>query len=256
MARKTLKLKKKAGKSVRPAKKPARKAAARKAPVPKASARKAAPARKSAKTKPTLHGSAFSGPTYKVALMFSLLGEPFAYHHVDMRAGAHKAPDHMAINRYGQVPAMVDGDLTLCQSGAILKYLAEKHKKFAGKDAQQKQRALEWLFWDADRLSPGVFRTRAAIRGFVQLAPDTGLYFRDHGENGLKVLESQLGKSKFVAGVEPTIGDVACYGVLAFAKEAAFDLNQYPNISAWMARMEKLSGFKPPSEMLPLHDIA
>lgn len=72
----------------------------------------------------------------------------------------------------------------------------------------------------------------------------------------MKVLESQLGKSKFVAGVEPTIGDVACYGVLAFAREAAFDLSQYPNITAWMGRMEKLSGFKPPSEMLPLHDIA
>lgn len=143
MARKTLKLKKKAARPARPSKKPARKAPARKVPAGKVSARKAPPARKSAKARPTLHGSAFSGPTYKVALMFSLLGEPFAYRHVDMRAGVHKSPEHMAINRYGQVPAMVDGDLTLCQSGAILKYLAEKHKKFAGKDLQQKQRALE-----------------------------------------------------------------------------------------------------------------
>ncbi len=65
-----------------------------------------------------------------------------------------------------------------------------------------------------------------------------------------------LGRSKFVAGVEPTIGDIACYGVLAFAKEAAFDLAMYPNITAWVSRIEKMKGFKPPYELLPLHDIA
>jgi glutathione S-transferase len=43
---------------------------------------------------------------------------------------------------------------------------------------------------------------------------------------------------KFVAGVEPTIGDIGCYGVLVFAKEANFDLALYPNITAWMARVE------------------
>jgi glutathione S-transferase len=249
MARKTVKAKaRKAAAKTAKASKTARK------PVRK-TARKAAVARR-ARAKPTLHGSAFSGPTYKVALMLALCGEPFAYRHTDLRAGAHKTPEFLKINRYGQIPAMVDGELTLCQSGAILQYLSEKHKKFGGKDAQQKARVREWLLWDADRLSPGVFRTRGAIRGFVPLAEDTALYFRDHGENGLKVLEAQLGKSKFVAGVEPTIGDIACYGVLAFAKEAAYDLGQFPNIAAWMGRMEKLGGFRPPYELLPLHDIA
>ena len=82
---------------------------------------------------------------------------------------------------------------------------------------------------------------------------DRGIYFRDYGDNGLRVLEAQLGMSKFVAGVEPMIG---CYGVLVFAKEANFNLALYPNITAWMARVEKLKGFKPPYELLPLHDIA
>ncbi len=216
------------------------------------------PARRAASkiAKPTLHGAAPSGPTYKVALMFALCGEPFSYRHIDMRAGAHKAPEFLKINRYGQVPAMTDDRLTLCQSGAILQYLADKYKKFGGKDAQQRARAREWLFWDADRLSPGIFRTRAAARGFLTLDPAVGAFFRDHGDNGLRTLEALLGKSKFVAGVEPTIGDIACYGVLAFAKEANFDLAIYPNIMAWMSRVQKLKGFKPPYELLPLHDIA
>jgi glutathione S-transferase len=251
MARKTVKTKRKAA-SRKPAK-PARKTAARKATKP---ARKTSPkmGRKTTKpaSKPTLHGSPFSGPTYKVALMLALLGEPFDFSTVDMRAGAHKTPEFLAINRYGQIPAMIVDGLSLCQSGAILQYLATKHGKFGGKDAQQQARAREWLFWDADRLSPGVFRTRAMIRGFVNLAPETGVYFRDHAESGLRVLEAQLGKSKFVAGVEPTIGDVACYGVLAYAREGAFDIAAYPNIAAWMERMQALKGFKPPYELLPL----
>ena len=246
MARKTVKAKKKTAK--KPAK-PARKAAARKSAPRKAPKPARNPAAKTA-SKPTLHGSPFSGPTYKVALMLALLGEPFDFTPVDLRAGAHKTPEFLAINRYGQIPAMTDGDLSLCQSGAILQYLAAKHGKFGGKDAQQQARAREWLFWDADRLSPGVFRTRAMIRGFVNLAPETGLYFRDHAENGLRVLEAQLGKSKFVAGVEPTIGDVACYGVLAFAREGAFDIALYPNIGAWMERIQAMKGFKPPYELL------
>ena len=261
MARKTVKTKKKAAarkpagrKSASSARRSSPSKSARKPGASKRStARRAAPRRGA---KPTLHGAAPSGPTYKVALMLSLLGEPFSFRHIDLRAGAHKTPEFLAINRYGQVPAFTDGDLTLCQSGAILQYLAAKHGKFAGKDAQQQARAREWILWDADRLSPGIFRTRGAVRGFLNLAPETMVYFRDHAENGLRVLESQLGKSKFVAGVEPTIGDIACYGVLAFAREGSFDLALYPNISAWMQRMESLPGFKPPYELLPLHDIA
>ncbi len=220
---------------------------------------KAKPARKAASrpaAKPTLHGAAFSGPTYKVALMFALCGMPFAYKHIDLRAGVQRSPEYLKINRYGQVPAVIDGALTLCQSGAILEYLADKYKKFGGKNAQQRARAREWLFWDADRLAPGIFRTRGAVRGFLTFDPAVAMYIRDYGDNGLKVLEALLGKSKFVAGVEPTIGDIACYGVLAFAKEGNFDLAVYPNITAWMSRMEKLKGFKPPYELLPLHDIA
>ena len=54
-----------------------------------------------------LHGFAFSGPTYKVALMLSLMDEPFDYVHVNMMAGEHKQPPHMSRQRYGQVPEKV-----------------------------------------------------------------------------------------------------------------------------------------------------
>ena len=247
----------KSGKSKKPAGKKAAKSVAKKAVTKKAATEKTRPAPAKRKgARPMLHGIAFSGPTYKVALMFALSGEPFAYKHMDMQAGAHKAPDYLAINRYGQLPAVIDGALRLCQSGAILQYLADKFGKFSGKNAEERARAREWLFWDADRLAPGIFRSRGVARGFLKLDPGAAGYFRDHGEQGLKVLEAELGKNPFVAGKTPTIGDIACYGVLAFAKEAEFDLSAYPNISTWMERVQNLKGFKGPYDLLPLHDIA
>ena len=54
----------------------------------------------------TLYGIALSGPTYKVALMLSLAGQRFSYRHMNLMKGAHKQPEFLAINRYGQVPAL------------------------------------------------------------------------------------------------------------------------------------------------------
>ena len=203
----------------------------------------------------TLYGIALSGPTYKAALMLSLCGQKFSYRHMNLREGAHKKPEFLAINRYGQVPALVHGELNLCQSGAILQYLAETLGKFAGNSVLERQRAREWLLWDADRLSPGVFRSRAYKRGFVKGEPAVIETFRQLGEAGLSVLDENLARSPFLAGAAPTVGDVACYGVVALAEEGGFDINSYKNITAWAGRIQALPGFKAPYDLLPLADI-
>jgi glutathione S-transferase len=203
----------------------------------------------------TLHGIALSGPTYKVALMLTLCGERFSYRHVNLREGAHKTPEFLAINRYGQVPALVHGELKLCQSGAILQYLSETFGKFGGTEPLTRQRNREWLFWDADRLSPGVFRTRAIARGFFKAEPPTAVAYREAGEAGLKVLDQALGGSAFLTGAAPTIADIACYGVVAFAEEGEFRLADYPNIKSWGTRISALPGFKGPYDLLPMADI-
>ena len=199
----------------------------------------------------TLHGAWLSGPTYKVGLMLSLCGEPFGYRHVDLRSGAHKQPDHLAVNRYGQVPALQDGDLALCQSGAILEYLAEVLGKFQGRDLYERARAREWLFWDFDRLAPGIYRSRAIARGFFQAAEPVAAMFRGIGDAGLQVLEDALRTDAWLVGNGPTIADIDIYGVVHFAPDAGFDLTAYPSIAAWMGRVEALSGFGAPEDILP-----
>jgi len=203
----------------------------------------------------TLHGVGLSAPTYKVALMLTLCGERFSYRHINLREGAHKTPAFLALNRYGQVPALEHGELRLCQSAAILQYLSEVLGKFGGADAVIRQRSREWLFWDADKLSPGVLRTRAIARGVLKAEPPTVAVYREGAEAAFKILDGSLAGGKFLTGAAPTIADIACYGVAVFAYEAGFKLADWPNVAAWAGRVAALAGAKAPHELLPMADI-
>lgn len=207
-------------------------------------------------SKPVLHGIWLSGPTYKAGLAMSLMGQPFAYKHVDLRAGAHKKPEYLAVNRFGQVPALEDGGLKLCQSGSILLYLAEKHGKMGGKTPEQKARVREWIFWEFDRLAPNVYRPRAIKRGFLKADDSVYTMYVNLAKDALKVLDTELGAGPFLTGSEATVADVAVYGDVAYAGEAEIDLSPYPNVKAWMARVEALPGFKKYEDVLPKADAA
>ena len=74
--------------------------------------------------------------------------------------------------------------------------------------------------------------------------------------DALKLLDGSLAKSAFLVGSEPTIADVAVYGDVAYAEEGAIDLSPYANVKAWMARIEKLPGFKKYEDVLPKQDAA
>jgi glutathione S-transferase len=81
------------------------------------------------------------------------------------------------------------------------------------------------------------------------------MYLNQAGD-ALKVLDAALANSSFLVGDEVTIADVAVYGDVAYAEEGAIDLAPYANITAWMARVEKLPGFKKYEDVLPKQDAA
>jgi len=203
-----------------------------------------------------LHGIAFSGPTYKVGLMLALAGEPFDYVHVDMMAGEHKQPAHLSRQRYGQVPLLVDRNngRHLCQSAAILEYLADTAGKLGGATLDERLQAREWLYWDFDRLASAVYRSRAIRRGFRKGGPEILDMCAAEAASALKVLDRHLAGRNWIVGEGVTIADIDIYGVLVYADDAEIDLAPYANIAAWMKRVEALPGFKPPLDLLPLEN--
>ena len=200
-----------------------------------------------------LHGIFLSGPTYKIGLMLSLCGEPFDYVNVNLRAAEHKSPAFVTKQRFGQVPLLVDkgNGRNLCQSAAVLEYLADMMGKFAGDTIEEKIEVKEWLFWSFDRLSPNIYRSRGMRLGLRSMSFDTAAMYFTEGNVALKVLDDHLNGRSWLVGSGPTIADIDVYGVIDYAAAGGFDLVQYKNISSWIARFKGLKGFGTPEQILP-----
>lgn len=202
----------------------------------------------------TLYGLFASAPSYKVGLMLTLCDEAFDYVHVNLREGAHKKPDYLKINRFGQVPALVDNSngKTLCQSGAILEYLADKTGKFGGASFDDRLRAREWLFWGWDKFDAPVYRLRSWKLGFRSFEPAVVELYQAERKAAFDTLEAYfVSGHDFLAGDHATIADIDLYGVAAVAHQGDYDVSAHPHVVAWMKRIEALPHFKPQATLLP-----
>lgn len=86
----------------------------------------------------TLYGSFTSSSTYKPMLFLALSGLPFSFRTVNLKFNRQKEPEYLAINRYGQVPALRHRGLTIVMSNVILDYLARTTGHFEGKTEQDR----------------------------------------------------------------------------------------------------------------------
>ncbi len=200
----------------------------------------------------TLYGVAASPNTYTAALMLALCRHPFSYIHVSLRDGAHKQADYLVKNRYGQVPALRDGQTYYVQSAAILLHVSEALGKFDGKTPMERGRIREWLFWQWDKLAVPVYRLRARNKGIRQFGDEVRVMYDTEAKAALAVLEQDLLKNEWVAGKKVTAADIGIYSVLRFCHDAGVDLGNYPAVSNWKSRIEALPGFATPEQLLPL----
>jgi glutathione S-transferase len=205
----------------------------------------------------TLYGSPHSLPTYKVALMLRLSGEPFSFRYVSFQKGMHKTPEFLALSRWGQVPVLVDNGRSYCQSAAIVEHLAETLGRFQGADSAARQLVREWLYWDVDALFPPVFGCYGVRLGQqkllpIDVEPVIADYHHRRAETALSVLDSHLAHRNYLCATEPTIADLFCYGDIAFAEICAFDLNRWANVAKWSERVTALAGFQAPFALLAM----
>lgn len=173
----------------------------------------------------------------KVALLLEELGAPYEIVPVDIFKGEQHAPAFREINPNGKVPALVDDGVALFDSHAILIHLAEKHRRFFPPPGPASKAAraatLSWLQLVATGLGP--FSGQAVH--FMRYAPEKIPYAKDRYfkevERHYEVLDARLAKSKFLAGDEYTIADMALWGwargpAIIFGDKGLAD---YPNVS-------------------------
>jgi len=200
----------------------------------------------------TLYGSFTSSSTYKPMLYLALARLPFSFRTVNLKFGRQKEPEYLAVNRYGQVPSLRQGDLTIVQSNVILDYLARTTGHFAGATQQERWTAREWLSWEADNIT-NVAKVRHYSR-FRAVDPVVMDYFRPLADGAVTFVERSLHGRDWLVGNAPTIADIGCWGRMVFMAEGGMDITRWPNVHAWSRRLAGLPGFALPYDLIPKKD--
>lgn len=186
-----------------------------------------------------------SGHCHRVELFLSLLGLPMEAVEVDLGAGAHKTPAFLAMNAFGQVPVIQDGDCTLADANAILVYLAGRYadrpEQWLPREPLAAAAVQRWLSVAAGQLAFGPAAAR--VTQLFKRPDNPEAVTRAHAL--FAVMEQQLGQSPFLAGSTPTLADIANYSYVAHAPEGNVSLEPYPALRAWLARIEALPRFVP-----------
>jgi glutathione S-transferase len=207
-----------------------------------------------------LHGFSQSGNTFKVAFALRVMGQPFETAFVDFMNGVTRTPDWRAgTNAMGEVPVLDDGAKRLTQSGVILTYLADKHGRFGGRNADERLDVLRWLFFDNHKFT-SYFASYRFNKAFGPSAPDPAVmgWLKGRIDNAFGIADKHLAGRSFLVGDAPTIADFSLSGYLFYpAAESGIDLAAtHPNLAAWVARLRAVPGWGDPYEVLPGARIA
>lgn len=184
-----------------------------------------------------------SGHAHRVQLFLALLELPTEIRPVNLLKGEQKSAEFLAMNPFGQVPVIQDGEVILADSNAILTYLALRYdpsESWLPREPVKAALVQRWLSVAAGPLAHGPGNARVAV-----------LFKRPRDERALEVsgqlfsvMEGVLAQQRFlVQGDSPTLADVALYTYTAHAPEGGVSLQPYPQVCRWLAEIEALPGF-------------
>lgn len=201
------------------------------------------------------YGHPLSGNSHRVQTFLSILGIDHEYKVVDLLAGAHKQPEYLKLNPLGQVPVLVDGDVVLRDSSAILIYLAKKYdtaNTWLPTDSAGAADVQQWLSTAVNEVQAGPFVLRLVKLLGAPMDYDAAKAKTDalFGE----LFEPHLKGNDWLSGGKPSIADLACYSYIARVTEGDYDLSAYPGIQAWLSRVEGIEGFAPMAHATDLMD--
>jgi len=192
----------------------------------------------------TLYRHPLSGHSHRAQLFLSLAGIPARLVDVDLMKGAHKQADFLKLNVFGQVPVIDDGGTVVADANAILVYLATRYASpsWLPRDAAGAAAVQRWLSVAAGQIAFGPAAARlVTVFGAKYDAKEVA--GRAHAL--LRIMDAELARDPWLVGGAPTIADVACYSYIAHAPEGNVSLADYPQVRAWLARVESLPGFVP-----------
>jgi glutathione S-transferase len=195
----------------------------------------------------TVHGRATSSNVQLAMWAVGELGLPHKRLDVGGSFGGTNTPDYLAMNPNGLVPTMEDGDVTLFESAAILRYLGAKYgeEPFWPKDAGRRARLDQWAEWGRSTLTPPMgqifghlVRTRESERNAAAIAGIAAQLKKLAG-----IADKRIGKGPYLAGADFTFADIPFGHLLYRYYTMPFEKTATPNLDAYYGRLQKRPAF-------------
>ena len=198
-----------------------------------------------------LYGHYDSGHVYKVMLFLELGKITYDYEQVDIWTHKkNRQADFLAHSRNGEVPCLLIDDQAFIQSNLILHKLASLYEIYGGESADRLMQALDWQFWESNRLGMCLPQLRYAKKFAADEFNQQSLEFlKNRFDHDVALLADHLSDGRgFILDDHPSIADFSICGYLYWADEAGLMLPQAVN--NWLGRISELPGWHPPYEMM------
>lgn len=196
----------------------------------------------------TIYGMSDSGNSYKPRLLMAKLGRPFKHVETSSRDGSTRSVAYLAKNANGKVPLLeLEDGRFLAESNAILLHIAEG-TRLLPTDAYSRALVYQWLFFEQYSHEPYIAVRRTMYlypERAAQATPERMQALLEGGNKALGVMQAQLERTPFLAGEAISVADIALYAYTHDATVGGYDLDAFPAVKAWLARVAADEGHVP-----------
>jgi len=187
---------------------------------------------------------------HKVHIMLEETQTPCNVIPIDISSGDQFDPAFLEISPNNKMPAIVDPDgpggepYSVFESGAILMYLSEKTGQFMPGDMRERYDVIQWLMFQMGGVGP-MF---GQAHHFLHYAPEEIEYAQDRYTNEAGrlygVMERKLEETRFIAGDEYTIADMAAFPWALNPGRKEQKPVDFPNVMRWIGEIENRPAVK------------
>ncbi|MFC0227343.1 glutathione S-transferase [Serratia aquatilis] len=196
-----------------------------------------------------LYGIPVSGHSHRVELLLKMLNLPYEY--CPAPATVRSSKEFLRLNPLGQIPVLLDDELILTDSNAIMIYLVKRYapdSHWLPEAPLASAQVQTWLSKASGEIRYGPASCRMVVQFSVPEDYQSALAI---SARFLPKMEQHLAEREFLVTPQPTIADLACFSYVSAAPEGGISLEPFPAIKRWIKRIEALPGFFP-MPVLPL----
>jgi glutathione S-transferase len=178
----------------------------------------------------------YTAPTpngWKISIALEEMGLPYEVKVIDFATNEQKSDWYVKLNPNGRIPALLDDDFALFESGAILIYLAEKTGKFLPRDVQGRSRVIQWLMFQMSGVGPMMGQANVFLRYFpekIQAAIDR---YQREVTRLFGVMDKQLATHEYIAGTY-SIADMALWPWVSGYEWSGVSVDEFAHLKRWL----------------------